>query len=59
MRAYADVLYSWELYAKRAELLKVLHTTLAVTSGHVLPVSDHAIGQHHTTLPHISLTLIS
>jgi hypothetical protein len=27
--AYADVLYSWELFAKRAELLKALHGGMA------------------------------
>lgn len=32
IHAFADVLYSWELYAKRAELLKALHRVLGEAS---------------------------
>jgi hypothetical protein len=40
IRAFADVLYSWELYAKRAELLKALHRVLGEASP------DHRIHEH-------------
>jgi hypothetical protein len=50
IRAFADVLYSWELYAKRAELLKALHCVLGEANPDH-PIHGHDIGMvKHSSL---------